>query len=83
MNRKDLAARAEHTLAACAEAIERLGSAESWRVVAPEVLGLLGGATESDRVYIFENSVPGLPAKANARSGSSAPTALHSTCRRA
>jgi diguanylate cyclase (GGDEF)-like protein/PAS domain S-box-containing protein len=57
VNRKDLAARAEDTLAACAEAIERLGSVESWRTVAPEVLALLGKATETDRTYLFENSV--------------------------
>jgi diguanylate cyclase (GGDEF)-like protein/PAS domain S-box-containing protein len=55
--RKDLAARAEDTLAACADAIEKLGSVESWRAVAPEVLESLGGATDTDRVYIFENSI--------------------------
>jgi len=53
---EDLAARAERTLAACAEVIEKLGRAVSWRKLAPEILELLGRAAEADRAYLFENS---------------------------
>lgn len=59
MKDKELAKRAEDTLAACAEAIEKLGRAESWREIAPEILELLGIAAEADRAYLFENSTRG------------------------
>ncbi|MCJ7832268.1 MAG: EAL domain-containing protein [Actinobacteria bacterium] len=56
MDNENLTARAERTLAACAEVIEKLGRAVTWEKVVPEILELLGGATGADRVYLFENS---------------------------
>ncbi len=56
MEEAGLAKRAEATLVACAEVIERLGRAPSWREIAPEILELLGKAAQADRAYLFENS---------------------------
>jgi GAF domain-containing protein len=52
-----LGKRAEAILLACADVIELLGRAPSWREVAPDVLRLLGEAAQVDRTYVFENSV--------------------------
>ena len=57
MEDKGRATRAEATLTACAEVIEKLGRAESWQKVAPEILELLGTAAEADRAYIYRNFV--------------------------